>query len=177
MHDASGTLVQTLSPARARGVNRVVWNLRHADLPVRGGFGDDDGTPRGGNLAGPYVVPGIYTVRLVSGGRTLEQKVDVKDDPRIDALPADRKVWADFQVQVAGAIRQFAPVADKVQKAPAGDAQVTDLKRQSRELLSRLTRLYGETGRWVGRPTADQQAEFKFYQEAVVRLTAAAAAI
>jgi photosystem II stability/assembly factor-like uncharacterized protein len=178
VHDASGTLVQTLTPTRVRGVNRVVWNLRHADLPVRGGgFGDDDGGPRGGNLAGPYVVPGVYTVRLVSGGRTLEQKVEVKDDPRIDAPAPDRRVWSDFQMQVAGAIREFAPVADKVQKAPAGDAQMTDLKRQSRELLSRLTRLYGETGRWVGRPTADQQSELKFYQEAVVRLTAAAAGI
>ena len=43
VHDASGGLVQTLTPTRARGVNRVVWNLRQADLPVRGGgFGDDD---------------------------------------------------------------------------------------------------------------------------------------
>ncbi|MGE0462297.1 MAG: hypothetical protein AB7Q16_13090 [Vicinamibacterales bacterium] len=176
VHDASGTLVQTLTPARARGVNRVVWNLRHADLPVRGGgFGDDDG-PRA-NLAGPYAVPGVYTVRLVSGGRTLEQKVEVKDDPRIDAPAPDRKVWSDFQMQVAGAIREFAPVADKVQKAPAGDAQMTDLKRQARELMSRLTRLYGDTGRWVGRPTADQLSEFKFYQQKAGELTAAAAGI
>jgi len=178
VHDASGTLVQALTPTRARGVNRVIWNLRHADLPVRGGgFGNDDGAPRGGNLAGPYVAPGVYTVRLASGGRTLEEKIEVKDDPRIDTPPADRKVWADFQVQVAGAIREFAPVADKVQKAPAGGAQMTDLKRQARELLSRLTRLYGETGRWVGRPTADQLSELKFYQEAVARLTAAAGGI
>jgi hypothetical protein len=120
------------------------------------------------------VVPGVYTVRLVAGGRTLEQKVEVKDDPRIDAPAADRKVWSDFQMQVAAAIRQFAPVADKVQKAPAGDEARTDLKRQARELLSRLTRLYGETGRFVGRPTADQQSEFTFYQEMIAKLTAAA---
>ena len=81
VHDASGTLVQTLTPTRARGVNRVVWNLRHADLPVRGGFGEDDDAPRGGNLAGPYVAPGVYTVRLVAGGTTLEQKVEVQGRP------------------------------------------------------------------------------------------------
>ena len=68
-------------------------------------------------------------------------------------------------------------MADKVQKAPAGDAQMTDLKRQSRELLSRLTSLYGATGRFVGRPTAEQQSEFKFYQEMVTKLTAAAAGL
>ena len=104
MHDDSKHLVQTLRPTRNRGVNRVVWNLRHADLPVRGGGGgDDDEAPRGGNLAGPYVAPGIYTVRLVAGGTTLEQKVEVRDDPRLDAPPADRKLWADFQMQVAAA--------------------------------------------------------------------------
>jgi len=176
VHDASGALVQTLTPMRARGVNRVVWNLRHADLPVRaGGPGGDDG-PRG-SLAGPYVVPGVFTVRLVSGGQTLEQKVEVRDDPRIDAPAADRQAWSGFQMQAAAAIREFAPTADKVQKAPAGDAERTDLKRQARELMSRLTRLYGETGRWVGRPTADQQSELKAYRDAVARLAAAAGAI
>jgi hypothetical protein len=111
------------------------------------------------------------------GGKTFEQRVEVKDDPRIDATPADRKVWTDFQMQVAAAIRQFAPIADKVQRAPAGDAARTDLKRESRELLSRLGRLFGETGRWVGRPTADQQSEFKFYQEMAMKLAAAAAGL
>jgi photosystem II stability/assembly factor-like uncharacterized protein len=177
VHDSSGTLVQSLTPARARGVNRAVWNLRHADLPVRGGSGDDDEARGGGNVAGPYVVPGVYTVRLTVAGKTLEQKVEVRDDPRIDAPPADRKLWSDFQMQVAAAIRQFAPVADKVQKAPAGDAQMTDLKRQSRELLSRLSGLFGATGRWVGRPTAEQQSEFRFYQEMITKLTAAAASL
>jgi hypothetical protein len=175
VHDASGTLVQTLTPTRARGVNRVVWNLRHADLPVRGGgFGDDDDAPRGGNLPGPYVTPGVYTVRLVVGGKTIEQKVDVKDDPRIDATPADRRLWTDFQTQVMAAIRQFAPIADKVQKAPGNDAQTADLKRQSRELLSRLSGLFGATSRWVGRPTADQQSEFAFCQQMIGKIAAAA---
>jgi hypothetical protein len=177
VHGPSGTLVQTLTPTRARGINRVIWNLRHADLPVRGGSGEDDEGPQGGNLAGPYVAPGMYTVRLVAGGATLEQNVEVKDDPRIDAPPEDRKLWADLQMQLADIIRQFAPVADKVQKAPAGDAQMTELKRQSRELLSRLTRLYGGTGRWVGRPTANQQSSLRFYQEMVTKLTAAASGI
>jgi hypothetical protein len=153
----------------------VVWNLRHAELPVRAGFGgDDDDAPRGGNLAGPYVVPGVYTVRLVVGGRTLEQKVTVKDDPRIDATPADRKIWSDFQMRVAATIRQWAPVNDKLQKGASVDA---DVKRQARELTSRLTRVFSDTGRWVGRPTADQQSEFTFYQEMVTKLTAAAAGL
>jgi photosystem II stability/assembly factor-like uncharacterized protein len=182
VHDAAGQLVQTVPPAPGRGivrgVNRVVWNLRHADLPVRsGGFGDDDEGPRGNATPGPYVAPGVYTVRLGAGGRTHEQKVEVRDDPRIDVSAAERKVWHDFVMRVAATIRDYAPVADKVQKAPAGDAARTDLKRQARELMNRLTGLYGATGRWVGRPTADQQSEFTFYQEMVKTITAAAAGL
>jgi hypothetical protein len=98
-------------------------------------------------------------VRLAVAARR-SAKVEVKDDPRIDA--AGRSQVVRFQMHVAAAIRQVAPIADKVQKAPAGDAERTDLKRQSRELISRLTGLLGATGRWVGRPTAEQQSEFTF---------------
>jgi hypothetical protein len=181
VHDGAGQLVQTIPPTAGRGVmrgvNRVVWNLRHAPLPVRGGgFGDDDG-PGGATTPGPWVMPGTYTVRLAAGGRTLEQKVDVRDDPRIDASPADRKAWHDFVMRVAGVIRTYAPVADKVRKAPAGDAARTDLKRQAQELQSRLTGLYGAAGRFVGRPTADQQSRLKYYEEMVAKITAAAAGL
>ena len=44
--------MQTLTPTRARGVNRVIWNLQHA-----------------GN--GPVVHTGTYEVRAVSGGDCL----------------------------------------------------------------------------------------------------------
>jgi hypothetical protein len=110
VHDAGGhELVQTLTPTSARGVNRVVWNLRHAELPVRGGGGGDDDEGRAAAWRG-RTCAGHLHVRLVVGGKTLEQKVEVKDDPRIDATPADRKIWSDFQMQTAAAIRQFAPL-------------------------------------------------------------------
>jgi hypothetical protein len=176
VHDAQGQLVQTMPPTAGRGVmrgiNRVVWNLRQAELPIRGGgFGDDDDAPRGGNMAGPYVTPGTYTVRLAAGGRTIEQKVDVREDPRIDVTPADRKVWSDTLSQVVALIRQFAPVNDRIQKLPSGAPNAADLKRQSRELVSRLGGLYGQLGRWMGAPTKDQLSEVKFYAEMVQKLS------
>jgi photosystem II stability/assembly factor-like uncharacterized protein len=178
VHDASGQLVQTIaSPGRgaARGVNRVVWNLRHAELPIRGGgFGDDGGGAPRGNMAGPYVTPGTYTIRLAAGAKTLEQKVEVREDPRIDLAPADRKAWTDAQLQVVALIRTFAPVNDRIQQLPATAPNAADLKRQSRELLSRLGGLYGDFGRWTGAPTRIQQSEMKYYAEMVQKLSAMA---
>ncbi|MGE0042298.1 MAG: hypothetical protein AB7V01_14030 [Vicinamibacterales bacterium] len=174
VHDSAGTLVQTLAPAGGRGVmrgiNRVVWNLRQADLPLRGGGGDDDDDRPGAMLPGPYVMPGTYTVRMVVNGRTMEQQVEVGEDPRITVSPAERKAWTDFQVRVAALIREAAPLNDTVRKLEGSSAEIRDLKRQSAELLSRLRTLYGESGRWTGRPTADQASQANYYADALARI-------
>ncbi len=159
-----------------RGVNRIVWNLRETDLPIRAGGGgddDDDDAPRGG-VPGPLVAPGTYVIRLVAGGRTLEQKVEVREDPRIDVSPAERKQWTDAVQQAAALAREFGPVNDRIQKMPGTGADVTDLKRQSRELISRISGLYGAVGRWTGAPTKDQLSRLAFYQTMVKQLTAKA---
>ncbi len=174
VHTAAGQLVQTLTPSTVRGVNRVVWNLRHADLPARGGGGGDDDEGGGSSsLPGPYVTPGQYLVRLTVSGQTMEQRVEVRDDPRITITAADRQAWTDAVAGVAALIRQAAPANDAVQKAPDA-ADTTAQKRQWRELMARLTGLYGEIGRWSGPPTADQLSELAFYREMLQKLQAAA---
>ena len=95
IRDSRGRVVRSLLPAASRatehGMNRVVWNLREEDLPIRGGgFAEEDNEPRR-NLAGPYVAPGTYTVRLEAAEQVLEQKVEVRDDPRVDAAVTDRR--------------------------------------------------------------------------------------
>jgi hypothetical protein len=174
VHTTGGELVQTLRPTSARGLNRVVWNLRHADLPVRSAGGGDDGEG-GGGLLGPYVAPGSYLVRLTANGRTMEQRVEVREDPRISISDADRAAWSDSLLSLARTIRQFAPLNDRIQKTTGSGAELTDLKRQFRELQARMTGLYNEIGRWTGRPNTDQLSELKFYTEMAQTLTKAAA--
>ncbi len=175
VRDGSGQIIRSLptSGGRApvRGINRIVWNLREEDLPVRSGSGEDDDAPRG-NMAGPLVPPGVYTVRLEAAGKTLEQRVEVREDPRIDVAPAERRAWSDAQTQAVALIRSFAPVNDRILASTAPGPESDDLKRQSRELMSRLGRLYGELGRWVGAPTRDQVSELRFYGEMVQKLSA-----
>ncbi len=172
VHTSNGQLVNTLRATGNRGVNRIVWNLRETDLPIRAGGGgddDDDGAARAG-VPGPLVAPGTYVIRLVAGGRTLEQKVEVREDPRIDVSPAERKQWTDAVQQAAALAREFGPANDRIQKLPGTGADVVELKRQSRELLSRISGLYGAVGRWTGAPTRDQLSRLAYYQQMVKEL-------
>ncbi|MGH9204877.1 MAG: WD40/YVTN/BNR-like repeat-containing protein, partial [Vicinamibacterales bacterium] len=161
VRDDTQQLVQTLRPTRARGINRAVWNLRHADLPVRAGGGDDDERGGGASLPGPLVRPGTYTVSLRTtfktpktiGGRVTSTTVVVAEDLRIRISPAEHDAWHTAVAQLADLIRRGAPVNERIQKA-SGGAELADLKRQWREQMSRLTGLYGELGRWTGQPNA-----------------------
>jgi hypothetical protein len=164
VHDSAGRLVQTLAPTSQRGVNRVVWNLRHAELPIRSGGGEDDDEGPRPTTPGPLVMPGTYTVRLVHEGRTFEKKVLVKEDPRVTVTRAQRAAWTAFHRDVAGMVSSFAEVATRVRALSGTDAATRDLKRQAGELQSRLSTLYGAVGRWTGTPTADQRSQLRYYK-------------
>jgi len=115
--DQSGRVVRTLKGPAAKGVNRVVWDLR-LDPPVdssnvptgggRGGGGGGRGGPPAavavgfpgggeggggrGSVVGPLVMPGSYTVRVTVPGITapMTRVVKVEADPLPKFLVADR---------------------------------------------------------------------------------------
>ncbi len=76
-------------PAGA-GMHRWVWDLHypapdtaHHEYPIAGIPGD---TPR--HPLGPTALPGSYTARLTSNGKTYSAAFAVKMDPRVKAMPA-----------------------------------------------------------------------------------------
>ncbi len=172
--DAAGAPVQTLRATGMRGVNRVVWNLRHTDIALRGGGGEDDDGPSRATTAGPLVMPGVYTVRLTLAGTTMSRPVTVLEDPRIKVTLAERRAWTSFLREVAAVATTFAPVADRVRRSPGSDSTSLEQKRQSAELLSRIGTLYGAASRWTGMPTADQRTQLAYYRQMVRTLASAA---
>src|SRR5581483_8852458 len=68
----------------ATGSHRFVWDMHYAPLegprsyPISAVWGD---TPSG--PLGPAVMPGTYTVKLTAGGKSVEQPLVVKMDPRV----------------------------------------------------------------------------------------------
>ncbi len=89
-----GVPPQPVVPAQA-GLNRFVWNLREAEASRFKGL-----ILWGGTLDGPEVVPGTYRVRLTAGGVTQTRAFEVKQDPRVQATPADLRSKHDFQLRI-----------------------------------------------------------------------------
>jgi hypothetical protein len=100
----------------APGVHRFIWDVHYQPLPaVPGGEGGAGG--RGGlpiqaipyNSAPapttPWVTPGRYTVKLTVDGRSYEQPIDVRQDPRVKTPDLVMKyVYAQTDALYFGAI-------------------------------------------------------------------------
>lgn len=105
IRDAAGNQVREISgndleTARAAGINRVHWDLRHQPLlPLAGqpqGGGGGGGGFGGGGNNGPNVMPGDYRVTLVVGGKDVATKsVRVSGDKDMPMTEAERKTWHD----------------------------------------------------------------------------------
>jgi photosystem II stability/assembly factor-like uncharacterized protein len=97
--DASGHTVRHLggddAPGKA-GINRTSWDL-HENGPVKwhGTFKDNQGPDTGAD-----VVPGTYTIRVLANGRTSEQSVVVKADPRDSSTPEQMQARYAFLRQL-----------------------------------------------------------------------------
>jgi photosystem II stability/assembly factor-like uncharacterized protein len=168
--DAAGRTIQRFTPTVSRGLNRITWNLRDADLPLRSGGGEDDDEGPRATTPGPLVLPGRYMVRLESGGVRMERAVLVKEDPRLTLSPAARAAWTAFHREVAALATSYTEVAARWRVATGTDATTRDMKRQAQELGARISTLYGAVGRWTGAPTQDQRTQLRYYKKMAAEL-------
>ncbi len=179
VHDARGTRVASLEAATERGLNRVVWDLRH---DVAGAEDVDMGFR--GRLRGPLVVPGLYTVRLRAGGATSEQVVRVKEDPRIEVEPRIRAQWTATLLEITATLVEAQGLSSEVEEAveridegevdpsDAVEAEVRDLSRELDEVASRLSGLMRNAGDWVGPLSADDASQKAFLEGMLATLRA-----
>jgi photosystem II stability/assembly factor-like uncharacterized protein len=159
VYDARNALVTMLPARKGVGVNRVIWNLRHAALPgapASADMGDDD-EPRGAP-PGRLVSPGRYTVKLMVAGRTYEQPVVVREDPRVTLTATERRAWETALDSIGNVYRgAHALVTD------AGRGADSTMMRTARELRDRVGALYGSVMRGGGAPTTDQKAQMAYF--------------
>jgi photosystem II stability/assembly factor-like uncharacterized protein len=180
VHDGAGREISSVTPTRQAGINRVLWDLRHARIAPRSGS-------RARPPAGPYVVPGRYTVRLTVDGQRYERAVEVREDPRMSVPEAVRAEWtatllriADVHRQAAALVGRWQPTsarlrptaANALSGAPRDTARRIDAEIE--ELFSRLGRLYGDVQSWTGPMTADQRSQLEYLTRKLGELEAEA---
>lgn len=180
IHGTDGVQVASVRSTTHRGMNRVQWDLRYSVVAAeaaapRGGFGRAQG--------GPLVEPGLYTVRLTSGGSISEQVVRVKEDPRFNQDPLVRNRWTQSLREISDVLTAAQRTAQEVHqavrrldegeaRAPANAAtKIRDLDREFSELVSRLANLRGSVEGWVGPLSADQASQKQFLSDMLPTLS------
>jgi photosystem II stability/assembly factor-like uncharacterized protein len=136
--------------ATATGHHRWVWNLR-GERPLAATYqypisAVPRATPR--KPEGPRVVPGSYTVKLTSGGRTLTTTVDVKLDPRVKLAPAVVARIGQLEQRLADLVTRSSQLAMQARSVTTQlaklAAQPDPLKTQISELSSKLAEIASE---------------------------------
>jgi len=138
--DAAGALVDTVTPSKHRGINRVLWNMRMRAPRV----------PRAAQVAygssqGPRVVPGTYTLVLTRGTETIKSKVAVGIDRRAPYTVADRKAEFEAMRKASLVFEDMSRLVDRIEATrealEARAHAVTSSDSLHSKLESALTRL------------------------------------
>ena len=102
---------ETYIPSLA-GLNRFVWNMRHADavkLMAKGG--DQPST------VGPRAIPSDYEARLSVGQTELSQRFTILKDPRYEATPEDLQAQLDFLLKIRGKLSETNTAINRIRSA------------------------------------------------------------
>jgi hypothetical protein len=124
-------------------MNRFVWDLRYASPGTETPDESDFLRP----TPGPQVLPGVYTVRLKAGARTLSQPLTVKLDPRSTATPIELTKQFDLSLSCWKAIKKSLELAQEVRaferaladRRPGASAaaagRISELEQKAQQLV------------------------------------------
>ncbi len=143
--DPEGRVVRELTGPTSAGIQRVTWDLRYPSMsPITsGGGGRGGGGFFGGGGAGPYVVPGTYTVSLAERadgvttqvGQPQKFEVYLLDDGKVNrtaAALAFQKKAQELQRAMLGANAALGEATTRagqlrqaLERTPNADSQIT----------------------------------------------------
>lgn len=108
--DASGKVLDRLTPSAQAGLNRVTWTMR-ASPPL---------VPRGAAVAfsasrGPRLPPGRYVARLTRGSETVQMPFEVRVDIRAPYNAAARTENFDAAMRVHALFGEMSVLAGKIE--------------------------------------------------------------
>ena len=113
------------------GQHRFLWDMRYQEVPGMSTGPDAEAAVPHNTPAvasSPFVLPGMYTVRLIAGGQTLTAPLKVVLDPRVKTPAADlqqqftvsRQIYDDM-LHATVALHEITVIRDQLRnRAPTG---------------------------------------------------------
>lgn len=126
--------------AVSAGHHRFIWDLRYA--PPAGATRQHSisavyhNTPTGPQ--GPLVMPGTYTVRLTANGKTMDQKLEVKMDPRVTTSATDLQSQFGYSMMCYNAYHELQAMRESI------EAQLNGKKKLKKAQYTSLRDMIGE---------------------------------
>ncbi|MGH9943309.1 MAG: WD40/YVTN/BNR-like repeat-containing protein [Pyrinomonadaceae bacterium] len=105
------------------GMNRFVWDMRHAEAARFPGM-----ILWAGEIRGPRITPGQYQVRLTADGQTMTETANVLPDPRLATTPAD----------FAKQLELLLKIRDKLTETHQAILQIREARRQLDDMSKRV---------------------------------------
>ena len=113
------------------GMNRFAWDLRYGLTGTDADDEDDFGHP----TPGPQVLPGTYEARLIVGGKTFTQSLEVGLDPRLKTTAKDLSSQLELSLSIVKAIGQ---AAQAIRADPKNSERVERLRAIASDLTTAL---------------------------------------
>lgn len=110
---------QQLLSGRA-GAHRFLWDMKYAPLnvpaeyPISAMYKNTEPVQ-----TAPWIMPGIYTIKLLENGKTLEQVLEVKMDPRVKTSIADLQQQHDISLSCYEKRKQILEIINNLSKIHA----------------------------------------------------------
>ena len=188
--DAAGTKVRSLKGPAKAGLNRVWWDLQHDKtkeaklrvspllapwLPVKAEGITAPGIQRFASL----VAPGTYTVRLVIGGQTMTQPLQVLKDPASNGTLEDIRAQGalvhtlathiDSTMDMINSVETVRGQVASLKASLAGDSATADIRTAADSLEQKYVALEEELFqiRTTGRGQADVRYPYPLAEKLV----------
>jgi len=162
--DENGERVRTLQGTAQKGINRIVWNLRHEPLKQIELRTTPDFHPhvweekrfRGRDTrpvlhwgiqppqAGVLAVPGIYTIKLKVEGKEFSEKLEVLKDPHSAGTVEDIKETVQLWKEVANEINTVVDMINRIEwvrKQIEDKIKILKADQKAEQVLRALTEL------------------------------------
>jgi hypothetical protein len=172
--DARG-VVRTLTAPAARGLNRVVWDMRRdSALPDAGSGGRGGGRGGGaGAAAGPMVAPGKYHVAIhIQGlGRELAGDFTVTGDSN-DGMSAATRAARQKAIDDIYALQKSLAEARRALRSNSSSPERQRIEAEFNRLAGITGGLMRAIEGFPSVPTADQRAQLQWATEDATRVIA-----